>query len=274
MPAKTTRPGLRRKLSASHRIRLFNYAMIKFTDPALRAVEEQAREALVASLLGDYDRVLLPHMEVLDRFAMFNSKERLNLPFEISEVVTGPRTFDMPDGSTVTRPASETYLHARPAELDIKLYRISDIQAYAAGSWPRDNYGQERRPKTQYLELGRPIKTRGADLGALKDDKCKEFVWVSLETRAALLAYFKAAKARLEAEDTLRRAIAAMILSANLFGELVVFWPEANDLLDDLFAEVILPNQALVAINDDQKALLCQNMAGRGVESALCAVAA
>lgn len=293
MSDKIVRPGLRKKLKTQQRLKLFHHAAEKFIDAELRAKEDAAEAALLEALHKDYRDNLEPALSTIEKFVHCGQPTGLYVaPVPVAADIK-EKTYTLPNGETVVRKERDFNWVEPGAKRGYEFVdnNIVYLRQFVAGgstgySRPRANLldiealdiripnhnGHNKDPRYNALAVRAEGHGRTVTWGIV--GHCSA-IWLTDRFKDAMTAYVKATRARQEAEDELMKAIGAVILSAEYFADVVAIWPEANELLDTLFPvdETLRPNMSLVALNDDQKALLCSAMKKRGVDSTLCAAA-
>lgn len=282
----------KRRLKAAHKLELFGLATEKFVDKKLRKAEDQAGKALAASLIADWKREIEPVLPMLEKTGTKCLIKTISIPDEIP-VLSNSKEFERPDGVTVTREAKTVLMEAALARTIDNNADIMTKFVHGGEDRPRyDNSWTNRcgRQLHRKLDLPETIFYPLSDI-ALHYDKVQEgsgdkaktdYVfsvtqrkanWISKKTIELIRPYIEAGHARASAENLLWRAIGKIILSSATFEQVLEYWPEATLIESKLFP-MKEPVNALMPISNEEKNLLCNNMSGRGIEAAVCKVAA
>lgn len=289
MTATPTHPLRLRKLNRDKRLQLARLASEKFRCLDLRAIETAAYDRLSEILERDAHSTPKKELTVLEKYRYLATVEKIHLPYDLCFRENGERKFTRPDGVEVTREGGKTRSIRRPGDDEHELPRFS--------SWgAAHSFDPTRRTDTCYtapqatVALKKPARLPGRhDLHkgevTFKDNRgWKEreetgtklsfdmirSTFLSADVMPALIAYYVAAETRIVEERRLIAAAVKVLASCDLYGQVLDFWPEAAEIEDKLFDDVIPNAFSLVPLSDDDKAALCRNMASRGVASPIC----
>lgn len=281
--SKAAPPIGARKLNREIRYKMAKHAVEKFRRPDLREIEAGARQNIVNLFVRDALAIPKSEIKALERHGFARSKESLTLPYEITVADKVDRTFEKPNGETVTRPSGKGRTVRAPCGREEEIDR--DLPRFT--SWHYAEMVRLERSNDSYahqvLKFGRsiivPSDGHGTDLylrwtpeqrvGFTLDSTTTLFL--STDIAPAITAYFVAADERIMAERRLICTAIKIIGSCATYGQVVDAWPEVAEIEEKLFEPSVLPNAfALVALSDEDKAALCANMASRGVTGGLC----
>lgn len=258
----------RRKLNNKHRLMMANLATETFIDESLRAAEAKAREAFVEAVTEAAAAVPEQAMAV---FRDYGQVSEINHIYVCNSLIVqhGSRSFEKPNGEIVERESTVIYkMSAKNPIVWTAWHETSGIRS--GRTMPLVEQGRWRE-----IKLPSPIVIPGYSV-EVRDDGCVAGPWGRWFTpaRPALIAWFKAMRDRIESEARLLQAALKLIAASSLYGEVLSVWPEVRALEVDMFGEANLTKTALICLNDNDRALLCDHMSRRGVASAICHKAA
>jgi hypothetical protein len=291
---------LRRKLNSGHRLKMARLAVERFRVPELRGGEADAKTALVKAFLVAQDRIPGAELRVLEAHGYAQTVSRLEVPTYLFVKPSGSRDLERPDGVVVTREGSgKVRVVFKPGSDEYELPRFETWSDALKCVVDRgDGYGRQAEPirlprevlvpgtmspgevrlVTRDSATARDVvadssQTAVSRANALSLDNSRTPDFVTPDLQSAVLAYFAAADARILAERRLIVAAIKVISSCTTYGQALAFWPEVEELEESLFgAQPLPPSLALVAISDEDRLALCQNMTSRGLDSSVCRV--
>jgi len=283
------------KLRIADRHRLLTFALHRFQDVKLREKEEKARMKLIDLFLADYSREIEPYLATSAKAAGFAKMNKITLP-SVTYVAEEVKSHTLPNGKVVKRASVAT-------SIDMKGLRVEVGNHYWRSAADIDldyQYGIRGfhlidDPHRFELKLEKDIWLPGSSfsLGRDKASSSPDYTIgyrfnkqdttvfyddgfnFSAATVKAHREYILALNARLQSEYELLIAIKALIDNCDVFDDLVLLWPEAEDMRTALYppSPVIAASAALVTLNDEMKEKLCANMSARGIKgSQVCAV--
>lgn len=268
-----------RKLNNAQRHKLLIHAATVFVDNKLRKKEETLKTRLGKAICADYSKVFGKHQEILPMLGMNSEIKSLDITPYYAEM-RPPTEFTLPNGNVVTR--NGKYERRLIVSFSPELYRWREVLGFISDG---AHYSADR-PK---IHLPHPIhigpyyaRTTGVigiecheEQLSVRGDVIVGKNWLSDKTILLLNDLMSAMNKRVKAEMALLQAIGKIIIASPTFEALVHHWPEANQIVDDLFPKPnTLTKNAIVAVSDEDKALVCRNMAERKVTAEACKIAA
>jgi len=270
-----------RKLNFKQKTVLLGEAMGFFIDEKARAAEDAALKRFTEAFVGDWRKNIEPNIKTIGLITNLSVIGSIWLPDQISVKPEGAKTHELPNGTIVERKTLVTNLPAplmrpnlwledRGGSLDIthlnqlaNKSRADNIFG-APGNTLVDLPAQIRLPAvyndTSLYKLewndqqGRYIGSSGYYNGTA-------FNWVSQQTFKHLIRFYEMGRARMDAELSLLHAIAAALHGAVTFEEVIEIWPAAKNAEPKLGFVEPKANRALVSLNADDKAALCNFLA-------------
>ena len=286
------KPIAPRKLNSIRRAKLLTFATTKFVATEERAVEKKHRDAIISTFLDYQAQQVAPVLATLRKFGAVKKVRALRLSYQ-RVIVTGTKQIEAPGGTMIDRTTS-VILNA-PVEMRTWHFEPGSIAGMTRGKYPTVDYCRaDGFRRDTLIDLGQEIEVatsyRGNEssyFNVSDDDRITSLFRPEAEEKTgyylpncfyeAIDQFCLTGEVRFQAELKLHTTIAKIISAANTFEELLEIWPEANEIVDDLFdspTAKIKTNFALVALSNEDKALLCSNMKSRGVKAAACSIAA
>lgn len=264
-----------KRLVHRHRLMMANLAVKTFTMPALREAEQKAKAAFFKAVGAAAKAIPKKEMEVFKAWGLVTTVEQIDIPHLLS-VKIQDRKIELPSGETVDRASTYTYNRSSDEELffadwtetiAIRNGKLGDLTD--TGTYYRTcNLDEPLLVPGLYSQ---PFHSRSTvkveTSGELQGAYGKWFK----PAQPALTAWFKAMEERIQAEAKLLCAAFKVLGASQTYGDVLAVWPEVRSLENDLFGDQALTTTALVTLNDEDRALLCNHMGNRGVTSALCA---
>ncbi|KAA5604373.1 hypothetical protein F1188_16050 [Roseospira marina] len=258
-----------RKLTQKHRSQMFQLAKATLIEPDLRQAYLAAQSAAVAAIMKQLDDRSTAEMQVLEKFKLVAPVTAVT--FCGIRVKVGTKKFVV-DGKTITRDELKTI---KPTSVDTYSKTSNGVGAEISywASRQSDDEMIEARKKYRFVVKfldGEsrlvPINTkvsREPEMYFGDAEWWNEDVWVKAR------AMYEAGHALAIAEGKLLRAAAKMITAAKTYGDMLAAWPEVKSIEIDLFG-VPPTDNAIVALSDEDRAILCNHMGRRGLTSAAC----
>jgi hypothetical protein len=281
---KIERDGIKRTLNTQQRLRLLNLAKETFVDNALFEAEQKALDAVGAYVQEQIAKMVTEdQMKAIKEVGLTSTIDRMSIdaPWSGARRLLNKkdtRTFVKPNGDEVVRDQNSYVSVPR-----IRLSHISFDKIHEAIGYPESKehiFSALKFSKALILPIGNYLRIK---IHSEKEDgivslnynsECSlNFTWQNDEVYNLILTFFLAADARYQKEASLFCAIRDVIIGAKYFADIVEIWPEANKIVDDLFPIKTVSGQGLIALNEEKKKLLCENMTARGVKSPICEVA-
>lgn len=270
-----TIPHAKRKLNGKHRATIFNSLGTAFQDKKLRLAMVRARNDFVKNLQADVTNFSDAELKTLEKFGLTEKLTALSLPSKM-RIKMGVKDFKVGDRS-VKRDDLHTF--DCPKGEFIGYYTGSNVWG-AVKSKSRGRFGT--RGDLGALDINTQIRKlnlmvpKGCGTISIKSED--ERVWspdlnsralcLSKKTIGSLRKFYMNWKAMNDKEQAMRDSIRQILDNAGTFGDVVEILPEVDAMAEDLFGTpVIQKDKSLVPINDDMKAVLCENMKSRGVKA-------
>ena len=271
-----------RKLNERSRLKIVNFAATKFISLAHRDTEEAAFKNLVAQWAKFHKKFIAPKMKTFDAFGFGRTVTKLDLAWKI-KAPAGVRSFTVGE-TTVDRLSLVAIRHPREIEVH-KFWAWRD--AVRAGSSDFEKCELPSRGDVEIEPCRVPGYRDAHDISFPSEFKSEaarssnievsyvEQTWLTPALFDAFIACYVTSERRVKEEERLLGAVIKMVAASETFGDIEAFFPEVVEIVDDLYPSAPAVNYALVAISDEDKAALCNNMAARGVAGALmCSIAA
>ncbi|MBO6509738.1 MAG: hypothetical protein JJ979_14895 [Roseibium sp.] len=292
------RPGLKKNLVQKQKLIIFRLARERFIDQGLRNLEEEAKAGIEVAL-AERCQELQTEIEILEQHGMVQKHNSYVIQFPFTGVEK--KTFEL-DSKKVTRltkvqrgavclqPYNNTWLEWRQlyntdtplinggqqcVKLSSPLPVITNgsfCSVHFAGEVTSSGYGADKEDEKSYQNALK-IYAKDPSLciymgnGYTHGKSGKAFL--NQKVREAVLKYLEACDVRTRTEYALQKAIFSVIDSAKKFTEIVDVWPEAAEVMDDLFPTQLEKGMSLIPADENVKKLLCANMQSRGIVSPL-----
>jgi hypothetical protein len=277
----------KRKLNTRHRLMMTRFALETFVEPDLRAAHVEAGQAMIQHIETTIDSIPASEMKVLRRHKLTTHIDGVFLGLTL-QVKDGTKTFTKPNGDVVEREKTKTLafvpINPTPPAVDNSsaIQQISKNGVGALMGWWRSHrdfrfmhFSKPRevpRFKSGVVNRWNADSDVSARFMVLSENSDSAPVWLD-GAGPAVEAFYRSGDALMQAEGALVQAIARVILAAETYGDVLTVWPEARAIETDLFGAVGNGNNALVALSNEDRAILCNNMGRRGITSAACEMA-
>lgn len=276
------------KLNDSLRLKIINFAVTKFIDQALRDAEATAREKIMVEFDKMHKKTIAPKLEMLKSFGVVRSFTNIRLPYTM-QIQTDSESIDN-NGVEVLRQRYRTIrTPTKPGVRRFDTFAYAKIQA-ANNSF---RYDEDRNIITAKYDIPGIANDRSFDI--LDDSRnygsrfydCNNQAYSEISSRAghegfwigknvydAIVAYLIASEKRAEIENRILATVIKLLDASVTLADVESFMPDIVEIKDTLFpAGGSLKIYALVAVSAEDKALVCANIASRGVGSVdMCAV--
>ena len=278
------------KLNDSLRLKIINFAVTKFIDQALRDAEATAREKIMVEFDKMHKKTIAPKLEMLKSFGVVRSFTNIRLPCTM-QIQTDSESIDN-NGVEVLRQRYRTL--RTPTKPGVRRF---DNFAYAKIQATNNSflYDEDRNIITAKYDI--PGIARNDRTFDILDESCNygsrfydcnnqayseissgraghEGFWIGKKVYDAVVAYLIASEKRAEIENRILATVIKLLDASVTLADVESFMPDIVEIKDTLFpADGSLKIYALVAVSAEEKALVCANIASRGVGSVdMCAV--
>lgn len=266
----------KRVLNNTKRLKLLTFATTKFIAVRERAAEAKAKAKIVELFKAFHAKEVVPALPTLRKFGACKNINAIWLPSS-RNVLVDVKDIEAPSGKMIKREIKENF--ARPTDpRDHVFSNASEFKGMMLGHYVNAYQHVSALGLGAWFEFPAGFGVGGANNFAAcsgndriydENGKCNGS-FMPERFNKAVEAYYIAAARRLEAERKLHSTIAKIIDASAHFEDLIEVWPEAKTIETDLFSSEAKPVFAIVALSDDDKALLCANMKSRGVKAAAC----
>jgi len=278
MPAKKKT----HRLTFKHKEILLRAAFKFFSDKKARELEDAAQSRFLGEFVEDWEKNVEPHLNAIRHVTDTSTIHKLDFPDRITLKPGDPVKHELPSGKIVEREATGLTLNEPVLRPDVfathYLIDMSTIRNLAGKASHGSLFGRMSFPVS---DLPKPITLpNGTSCGSIirlglvswiKDQNryivdgfayshCR-FEWLSQRTIKSLIRYYERAEQRAVSETSLLHAIAAVIGAAVTFEEVLEIWPAAESVRNELAFKERQVNRALIALNSEDKALLCNYLA-------------
>ena len=262
------------RVNADVRAHLIVAAGAAFPDAKLRKAEAKALDkvlAAIAALPRAFSKADIATFTKHGMMVTFTSVEpaySLHGPGE-------PRTFELPDGTTVTRPNySQIY---KPPALDAVAKLAHNRHGHSSGLFRPDHY-----PLLAPLDLPIRNKSWNTEKGILTiyerspspdrlpildgDVVCP----LSSAFSRKLWDWYGFAEERYQTERKVTEAMRRIIKAARRYQEIVDVWPGAGTTISQMVVAPVPKGKALLVLSDEDRSLVCGWMKDNKQRSAAC----
>lgn len=279
------------RLNPQRRLRIVEFAATKFRDDKLRGAERAARQAIADMWPKFHAKHVAPSLQALCRFGLARHVTQISFPWDMQYATDKPAEFEV-DGKIVLRKRGRNL--CVPCDLDhiVTFYNWQSALKFGHSKLGVDREANITGMKVSTIAIDKclvPDGYRNGNSGeiclptdtALYDTRHNDArdadpasYWIQGELYDAVAAYYLAFEARQHTEHRLLTSVVKLVASVDTVRDVEQFFPEVAQIKAELApSDAAAPIFALVAISNEDKAALCENMKARGVTNAVMCVA-
>lgn len=265
--------NLKKKLNNGHRIKMMNLAFERFQDFEGREKILKARADLARKIVDTSAAIPVDEMTVLHKHGAVRPLDMIWLTSSM-KLPIGSKSFTLPNGEAVQRTDDDTF-HLMNMEVP-KIDKWSDLKRTLSGRFFHEfisssdmlvKFERIEAPGVSRRHIGQASYFENVNEEGIYKDNLGAWFEPVMDT---VRDYYRLNEQVRQTETTLHTAIAKLIGAAETFGDVVAVWPEVLEIEMALFGEHVPARNALIALNDNDRAAICNHLGRRGITSAAC----